>query len=238
MDYWVYPWPVEIVNEGSQWAWLAPILSLIGSALLFGGGLYGVFKTNAAATNRQQQALDAARLRHDADLAAQQKHHEEQLAAEQKHHEEQLATMRAENRAERAGQRNDRFREEVANLLGERWATEKAAYELATNAANYYADLNNPAVASERVAELLQFRDEYTPQLNKVEHLAIRASLLTNDVEISAVLDEIRMAAQGWKNLVNQDPIEEFVGIRDRLDNDFARLEELTRRLVTSDGPA
>jgi hypothetical protein len=225
MDYWVYPWPVEIVNEGSQWAWLAPILSLIGSALLFGGGLYGVFRTNATAAVRQRQELDAVKLRHDADLAA-----------EQKHHEEQLETVRTENRAERAAQRNDRFREEVANLLGERWATERAAYELATNAAEYYTDLHNPAVAGERIAELLQVRDEHTPQLTKVEHLAIRASLLTNDGQISAVLDGIRMAAQGWKDLVDQDPMENFIGIRDRLDNDFARVEDLTRRLVTSDG--
>jgi hypothetical protein len=147
-----------------------------------------------------------------------------------------LKNTREEGRRGRAAQRNDRFREEVANLIGERWATEKAAYELATNAAEYHTDLHNEAVESERIAELLQVRDEYTPQLNKVEHLAIRASLLTNDGQISAVLDEIRTAAQGWKDLVDQDPIEKFIGIRDRLDNDFARLEDLTRRLVTSDG--
>jgi hypothetical protein len=143
--------------------------------------LYGVHKTNAAAATRQQQELDEAKLQHDAEMAAQKRHHEKQLAA----------------------QRNDRFGEEVANLLGERWGAEKAAYELATNAANYYAGLHDSEVASEHIAELIKIRDNYTPQLNKVEQLAIRASLLTNDGQIAVVLDEVRAAARSWKDLVD-----------------------------------
>jgi hypothetical protein len=32
--YWVYPWPVEIVNEESVWTWLGPVLTFCGSVLL------------------------------------------------------------------------------------------------------------------------------------------------------------------------------------------------------------
>ena len=113
MDYWVYPWPVEIINETSQWAWLAPVLGLIGSGLLFIGGLIGVWWTNNNADRR---------------------------------HREQLAATQAEGRADRAAERNDRFREEVANLLGERWATDKAAYKLATAADEYHTDHERPEV--------------------------------------------------------------------------------------------
>jgi hypothetical protein len=203
-DYWVYPWPVEIINESSTWVWLAPVLGLIGSALLFIGGLIGIRWTNNNADQR---------------------------------HREQLAAMQAEGRADRATERNDRFREEVANLLGERWATDKAAYKLATAADEYHIDKERPEVsANERFTNALKVRDEHTPQLNKVEHLAIRASLLTSDAEISAVLSAIRTSAQLWKDLVDRDPIEKYIEIRDGLNNDFARLETLTRTLVTSDG--
>ncbi len=204
MDYWVYPWPVEIINETSQWAWLAPVLGLIGSGLLFIGGLIGVWWTNNNADRR---------------------------------HREQLAATQAEGRADRAAERNDRFREEVANLLGERWATDKAAYKLATAADEYHTDHERPEVPpGERFAKALKVRDEHTPQLNRVEHLAIRASLLINDAEISDVLTAIRTVAQLWKDLVDRDPIETYIEIRGRLDNAFARLETLTCKLVTSDG--
>lgn len=204
MNYWVYPWPIEIINEASFWAWLGPVLGLIGSALLFVGGLIGVGWTNKNAGQR---------------------------------HWEQLAATKAEGRADRAAERNDHLREEVANLLGERWATDKAAYQLATAVDEYQTDKERPDVsANERFTKALKVRDEHTPQLNKVELLAIRASLLTNDAEISSVLNAIRSVAQLWKNLVDSDPIDTYAEIRDRLSNDFARLESLTRRLVTADG--
>jgi hypothetical protein len=69
-----------------------------------------------------------------------------------------------------------------------------------------------------------------------VEHLAIRASLLTTDRDISTILDEIRTSAQMWKDLVDSDPIEKYVEIRNSLDANFAKLETLTRNVVTSDG--
>jgi hypothetical protein len=204
MDYWVYPWPVEITNEASQWAWLAPVLGLIGSGVLFIGGLVGVCWTNNNADRR---------------------------------HREQLAATQAEGRADRAAERNDRFREEVANLLGERWATDKAAYKLATAADEYHTDHERPEVSpNERFTKALTVRDEHTPQLNKVEHLSIRASLLTNDAEVSDALNAIRAVAQLWKDLVDVDAFEKYTEIRERLDNAFARLETLTRKLVTSDG--
>ena len=207
MDYWVYPWPVDIVNEASDWVWLAPILGLVGSSLLFIGGLIGVAWTNRNAGQR---------------------------------HLEQLAAMKVEGRADRAAERNDHLREEVANLLGERWATDNAAYKLATAADEYQIDRDErPQIsANQRFNKALEVRDEHTPQLNKVEHLAIRASLLTNDAETLSVLTSIRNVAQLWKNLVDSDPIETYSEIRDTLTADFARLEALTRRLVTSDGAA
>ncbi|WAI52978.1 hypothetical protein OUZ54_13850 [Mycobacterium avium subsp. paratuberculosis] len=206
MDYWVYPWPVDIVNEASAWAWLGPVLGLVGSGVLFVGGLVGVWCTNRNADKR---------------------------------HREQLDTTRAEGRADRAAERNDRLREEVANLLGERWATDKAAYKLATAADEYKTDRQRPEVsANERFNKALQVRDEHTPQFNKVEQLAIRAWLLTTDAGISSTLDAIRTVAQLWKDLVDSDPIETYTEIRDRLNKDFGRLEVLTRQLVTSDGAA
>lgn len=228
-DYWVYPWPVEIINEASDWAWFGPVLAFVSSALLFAGGLYGVYKTNAAAAKRLQQELGAAQAKHDAEMTAATTRHEEQLAA-----------MRDEGRAERAAQRNDRFREEVANLLGERWATENAAYNLAENADEYYKGLKNPTTLENAItaAELLAVRDQDTPQIDKAEHLAIRAALLTNDPVISEVLYEIRTAAQGWKDLVDSDQIATFMDIRNLLEDAFEKLEVLTRQLVTSDGAA
>ena len=145
--------------------------------------------------------------------------------------------MEAEGRANRAAERNNRFREEVAKLLGERRATDKAAYELATAATEYDTDKRRPEVSPhDRVAAVLEVRNKHTPQLNKVEHLAICASLLTNDVEISALLTAIKNAAQVWKDLVDSDPIEKYIDMRDALDNAFIQLEAFTRTLVTSDG--
>ena len=195
---------VEIIKESASSAWFAPIVGFMGSALLFVGGLIGVWWTNKNADQRQRG---------------------------------QLATMQAEGRTDRVAQRNDRFREEVANLLGERWATDNAAYELATAADEYSTDKVRPEVSPhDRVTAVLEVRDEHTPQLNKIEHLAICASLLTNDAEISGVLTAIRRAAQVWKELVDGDPIEKYMGMRDVLDNSFSQLETFTRTLVTSDG--
>ena len=238
---------MDLISHASVWTWLGPVLSFVGTLVLFGGTMITLWRTNGSADRRHGEQMTAAETQHDADMKAaddryladqndtNSRHHQDTVAA-QAQHDAQLAAMRAEGRADRVAQRTDRFRDEVANLLGERWATEKAAYELATNAAEYHTDLHNPAVENRRIAELLQVRDEYTPQLNKVEHLAIRASLLTNDGEISSVLDGIRIAAQSWKNLVDQDPLENFIGMRHTLDGEFARLEQLTRRLVTADG--
>jgi hypothetical protein len=50
------------------------------------------------------------------------------------------------------------------------------------------------------------------------------------------VLDEIRTVAQLWKDLVDDDPYEKFIEIRDRLETAFNVLETVTRKLVTSDG--
>jgi len=60
VDYWVYPWPVEIINEASPWAWLVPVGALIGSALLFVGGLTGIYLTNKAGAARSKSEGEAA----------------------------------------------------------------------------------------------------------------------------------------------------------------------------------
>jgi hypothetical protein len=47
--YYVYPWPVEIVNEASVWTWLGPVLSFFGTLLLFTGSIIVLWLTNKAA---------------------------------------------------------------------------------------------------------------------------------------------------------------------------------------------
>jgi hypothetical protein len=141
------------------------------------------------------------------------------------------------HRQQLTAERNDRFREEVSNLIGEKWETVNVAYELAEAAGEYHRTAGAPDVAPrDRFWKARGVRDKHTPQLNKVEHMAIRASLLTNDTETSAVLDEIQTVAQLWKDLVDNDPYEKFIEIRDRLQTAFNQLETLTRKLVTSDG--
>jgi hypothetical protein len=224
--YYVWPWPpVEVVNDASPWQWITPGGAFVGTVLLFSGGLIGVHITNKAAARRTKDELDAANTKHTAAMTAAQNQHDEQLSA-----------MRSEGRAERAAQRNHRFREEVANLLGERWATENAAYKLATAGDEYNIDVETGVSPRERSSKVLDVRNEHTPQLNKVELLAIRASLLTDNADVSSVLYEIRAVAQKWKDLVDGDPIETFMEIRAGLDTGFAELEKLTRKLVTSDG--
>ena len=72
-DYYCYLWPVEVtVQSGSAsiWAWLAPVLTFCGSALLFGGSLLVVWRTNLAALNRQTRELDAKKEEATANRAA------------------------------------------------------------------------------------------------------------------------------------------------------------------------
>jgi hypothetical protein len=147
-----------------------------------------------------------------------------------------LKNTREEGRRGRAAQRNDRFREEVANLLGEKYLTVDAAEKLADDAKGGYDDVEGEVPPADRVGKVLTVREQQASQLNKVEHLAIRAALLTNDTEIIAVLGETRTAAQMWKDLVDKNPYETFMEIRDRLEAAFDQLETLTRKLVTSDG--
>lgn len=61
MDYWVYPWPVEIINEAAPSAWFAPVLTFLGSVVLFAGSLFVMWRTNRAAFERQTRDLAAAR---------------------------------------------------------------------------------------------------------------------------------------------------------------------------------
>jgi hypothetical protein len=53
--YWIYPWPIRIVNEESVWTWLGPVLAFLGSVLLFAGSLYVMSRTNRAADHRAAQ---------------------------------------------------------------------------------------------------------------------------------------------------------------------------------------
>lgn len=69
-NYWIYPWPVTIVNEASTWSWLAPVLTFFGSVLLFGGSIYVMQRTNRAAFERQTRDLAAAREEAKADRAS------------------------------------------------------------------------------------------------------------------------------------------------------------------------
>jgi hypothetical protein len=242
------PLTVDIISHASVWTWLGPVLAFVGTLVLFGGTMITLWRTNKSADRRHGEQMKAAKDQHDADMKAAEdryladqsdtnsRHHQDMAAAQQRQ-DDQLAAMRAEGRADRTAQRNDRFREEVANLIGEKWNTVNAAYELADAVGEFQRTNDDPDVApKDRFWKARGVRDKYTPQLNKVEHLAIRASLLTNDAETSAMLDEIRTVAQMWKDLVANDPYETFIEIRDRLETAFNQLETLTRKLVTSDG--
>lgn len=63
MDYWVYPWPIEIVSEESVWTWLGPVLAFLGSVLLFAGSLIVMWRTNQTADRRAAQDRENERER-------------------------------------------------------------------------------------------------------------------------------------------------------------------------------
>ncbi|QNJ90971.1 hypothetical protein HZU40_22415 [Mycolicibacterium fluoranthenivorans] len=154
----------------------------------------------------------------------------------QNRHLEQLDMARAEGRMDRAADRNDRLREEIAKLLEERQATENAAYKLADAFAGFQNAQEAGEAPNHRFTEAQKLREKHTPQLQKVESIAIRTALLTNDKTVQTLLAEVRTVAQMWKDLVDNDPYEKFVEIRDRTRSAFEGLEEETRRIVTSDG--
>jgi hypothetical protein len=212
VDYYYWPWPpVEIVNHGSWWPFA-------GSALLFLGGLLGVYITNKGASGR----------------------HSIEMLAAQGRHEQQLAAMRAEGRADRNLQRANTFREEVANILAERWDTITAAGILA-DAVNEYVKAGEKGVPpAPRTHPLLDVRAQQLPQFRKVEHLVIRASLLTNDQEATSVLADIRDISDSWKRILmatskGRDPYMEWSDLQDKVRDAFQRLEAVTQRIVTSE---
>jgi hypothetical protein len=63
VDYYLYPWPVEIFN-GAPFDWLGPVITFLGSVLLFAGSLIVMWRTNkagdrrAAAERQYQQERD------------------------------------------------------------------------------------------------------------------------------------------------------------------------------------
>jgi flagellar biosynthesis GTPase FlhF len=180
LHYWTLP--VMMTNESSPWVWLAPILAFVGTVLLFAGALINGWWTNDSASERQRQALEAAQTQHDAHMAATQRQHEAQLAA-----------MRAEGAADRAAQRADKLREDVASVLAERWPTLDAAIAMADAADEYRRDRESPDVsARERAARFSDVRKQQRDHFNRLMQLTIRASLLTNDAEVTAILGELR----------------------------------------------
>jgi hypothetical protein len=72
VDYYLYPWPVEIVNQASFWEWLGPVLTFLGSVLLFAGSIYVMWRTNqagdirAAAERENQRERDFRLFQRDA----------------------------------------------------------------------------------------------------------------------------------------------------------------------------
>jgi hypothetical protein len=206
-----------MINQTDWWQlYLPPLVGLLGSIIVAAAAFTGVIKNNR--TN--QRAIDAADDRH----------------------KEQLQAARAEGVADRAAQRVDKFREDVASILAERWPTLDAAVEMADAVDQYHRDRENPEVTPhERVTKFNAARLERREPLNRLIQLTIRASLLTNDPDLLAALKGIReVSSEGWNaikwTLNSQgDPYDEEKVFREKLHAKLGELESLTRKLVTSD---
>jgi hypothetical protein len=145
------------------------------------------------------------------------------------------------HREQLVAQRNDRFREEVAKILAERWDTERAASDLADAVGQYRSDGEMGVVPADQTRKLLTVRDEQLPQFRKVELLAAQAALLSNDARALAALADVREIAEGWKDIIRTlarsgDPHLEYADLLDKVQGTFDRLETVTHSLVTSDG--
>ena len=185
---------------------MPPIVGLLGSIVVAAAAFVGVIKNNR--TNRA--AIDAADDRH----------------------KEQLEAARAESMADRGAQRADKFREDVAGILAERWPTLDAAIAMADAADEYRRDRETPGVsARERASKFSAVRTQQRDNFNRLMHLTIRASLLTNDADLLAVLGDLReMARNGWnaisKTINGQgDPYEEEIKFRDTFQQSSVNLK-------------
>jgi hypothetical protein len=212
------PHPVGIIDQTDWWQpYVPPLVGLVGSIIVAAAAFVGVV-TN---TRTNQRAIDAADTRH----------------------REQLVAARVERAADRAADRADKFREEVASILAERWPMLNATYELACAVEQYRRVRGNPRVsATEQEVKSKAVKLVQRDHLNRLIQLTIRAGLLTNDREIQTVLKELReMSRDAW-NAINQtlnfrgNPFEEAHAFRKRLQAKLSDLESLTRELVTTDG--
>lgn len=233
--------------------WWHPLMPFAGSVLLFVAAMITLWRTNKAAEGRHREQMTVAKDQHDADLKAAEdryladqndmnSRHYQDIKAAQERQEEQLSAMRGEGRADRAAARADRFREDVAGILAERWPTLDAAMDLADAVAQYREHRENREVPpQERAATFDKVRLGTRENLNRFIQLVIRASLLTNDPDVLAILKGLRDSAKdAWnamKGTLNGDgdPYEKEAAFRETFNSKLTDLETATRRLVTSE---
>ena len=140
-------------------------------------------------------------------------------------------------RTELTAKRAEQFRDEVATVLVERHSISKAAIWAASAVRSHQIDAELNHHTSESLTKFFNARNEYLPQFNRLEQLAIRASLFTNDTEAMGTLDAVREVADKAKSIFDvdegTDPIDVAHDVCTDLDNEFKRLETVTRRLST-----
>jgi hypothetical protein len=189
-------------SQPSIWEWLAPVLTFLGTGLLFLGGIIGVNRTNTAAATRLNTELTAAR------------------------------QARA---AQRASERADQFRDEVASIVAE----QKEMIKCQTRASLAGAMRQIHPNDNEVELQFLPARQETLEVFNRVEQLAIRASLFTNDLKAINSLTDIRELAEQSKELLTPrpevNPTDIVAGLVERTNTAFDQLQSVTRELSTTD---
>jgi hypothetical protein len=208
-------------HEPTDWwqPYLPPFVGLLGSIIVAAAAFVGVVTNNR--TN--QRAIRAADVRH----------------------REQVEAARADGVADRAADRADKLREEVASILAERWAMVDAASELACAVELYRRVRGHPQaspIEQEAKSNALRLQLVQRDHLNHFIQRTIRAGLLTNDPEIQAVLNELReVLGAAWRAILatlslKGDPCEEARTFRKGFHSKLSDLESLTRRVATADG--
>lgn len=213
------PLSVGIIEQADWWQpYVPPLVGLLGSIIVAAAAFVGVV-TNSRTNQRAIRAADAR-------------------------HREQVEAARADGVADRAADRADKLREEVASILAERWAMLEAAIELAPVVEQYRRVRRNPCVSPiEQQANLdaLRLKIAQRDHLNQFIQKTLRAGLLTNDAEFHAALEALReVVGSGWQAILatsnlKGDPYAEARMFRQRFHSKLGDLEVLTRRIVTSD---
>jgi hypothetical protein len=156
----------------------------------------------------------------------------------------EIEAKRLEGVADRASARAYQLRVEVAAILAERPTTldsQRRLFEATfQHRVEVDADTVSPAERSRKVLDVRQLHIEHS---DKLEHLVIRALLLTTDANIEAALSKVRSIAHNWNEpmlAAQSEPnnVEKFDGLRTRLTTALDELETATRKLTAIESDA